>query len=162
MQPGLGGALGDAQFVGYLGHGEVEVVAKDDGRPLLWFETPEASFELVAIGDPERGIGHRLGWANGSELGAPALLPARLLRTGIDRQPPHPGAEAVGIAQLRQSAPRLHEHFLHGIVSTIDIAQDETGEREEPVALGDGESLEGFVVAGLRRYDEVTLHVSLR
>jgi hypothetical protein len=56
----------------------------------------------------------------------------------------------------------MDEGFLDGIFSPVTIAADERRDREEAVSSGHRESLEGFVIAAPRRFDDIALHRLLR
>ena len=48
----------DAEHVRGLVEGKSEVVVQDDHRPLIGREPAEAAFQLVAVGEFVRGVGH--------------------------------------------------------------------------------------------------------
>lgn len=162
MQSRLGRSFWDAECFGDLRHGQVKVVAKDDRGSLVVLQAPEATLELVASGDVVARISHRLRRREHANGRIPSARAATRLRAGTDDELADPGVEPIGVAELEKCPPGLHERVLHRIFGTVDITEDRSGDREQPVASRDRERLEGLMITTLRRFDEVTLHVSLR
>lgn len=73
-----------------------------------------------------------------------------------------PGVETIRIAQPRQIPPSANESLLDGILCTLRIAQDESGRGVHAIDRGACEHGEGVVIAPLRPFHHVSLHVAHR
>ena len=110
MEPGVHGADGDAQRLGRILDGEVEIVVEDDDGPVVDRQPTEPALELITVMDiPGHVESHRL---PSSRDARQRLEPA--LRLAVARsydEPIAPGIEARGVAKLRERLPDLQERF---------------------------------------------------
>ena len=117
--------------------------------------------QLIAIGELRRAIGlGRLGRKDG-DLGAPPPAVAPHVRAGPDDQPVQLGIEPLDVAQRGQIAPNPHQRLLGGILREFGVAQDEAGDRVQPIDGATGQDTEGVAVPASRPVDEHRLHASL-
>ena len=91
---------------------------------------------------------------------APGLRPARLRVAGSDEESHRPGVEPIRIAEPRQLTPGDHQRLLHGVLGSVDVAEDPLGDREQPVASRAGQDGEGVSITSLRLLHEIAIHPS--
>ena len=126
--------------------------------PLIGLQTPEAAFQLVAIGGGLAAVGLcRLEPKDPDLRGARSMAPT-LVGARIHEQPMQPGIEPIGIAQAGQLSPGLDEGFLDCVLGQLDVAEHEAGDPKETVAGGAREDLEGLVITAPGRLHESSRH----
>ena len=135
---------------------------ENDGGSVIWLEPAEAAVQLVVVIDrmgvvAGRGIDPDQGDLDGLTSSEPPLI-----GTGVDDQPVEPGIPALGISQVRKTAPGTDQGILDRVLRLVRISQDQAGEAEQPIARGGGEEFERLMVAVSCRLDEIALHRSLR
>ena len=135
---------------------------KDDHGPHLRIEPEEAAFELVAIGDGRRRVGHRGCVEFGQfDIDAMASSSSRLIDAGVDEQAMQPGIESVGIPKGGQITPGPDERVLHGVLGLFDIPEHEPGGAIQTGDRGACQLGEGVMIALPRSLHEVSLHHAL-
>ena len=161
MKPGLGCPGGYADHLRNLGNRQAEVVVEDDDSSLLWLQAPEATFELVTV--RQRGSRVRAGWLGPEhpDLGRPAATPAADVGARVHEQPIQPCIKPLWVADRGQLPPGVHKGFLDGVLGAIRITEHESRNGVEAIDRRDREGLEGLVIAGSSRLDEVASHALL-
>ena len=81
-----------------------------------------------------------------------------LIGTRVDDESTEPRVEPIQVPKARQLSPRVEEGILDGVFRTLPVPKDEGRDREEAVACGRRESLEGLEIAALRRFHDIALH----
>ena len=90
----------------------------------------------------------------------PGLRLTRLRVTGPNEESHRPGVEPIRIAEPRQLTPGDHQRLLHGVLGSVDIAEDPSGDRVQPVASRAGKDREGVSIASLCLLHEIAIHPS--
>jgi len=85
-----------------------------------------------------------------------------LIGAGVDDESMQPRVPSVRVTQRGEASPGMHECFLDGILGKVRVPQGQASDREEAVASGRREDLEGLVIALACRLDEIALHGPLR
>ena len=160
VQPGLRGPDGRAKSVGQPVDGQVGIEVEDEDRPLRHGERPQATLQLVPVGEIGRAIRLARLVAQERDRALPAPAVARGRRAGIDHQPVQPGIEPLDVAQRRQVPPGVQHRFLDGVLGEIGIAQDQAGDRVQSIDAAGGERGEGLSVPTPCPCHQLCLHAS--
>ena len=135
---------------------------KDDHGPHVRIEPEEAAFELVAIDDGRRRVGHRGCIELGQfDIDAMASGSSRLIDAGVDEQPMQPGIESVGIPKGGQITPGPDEHVLDGVFGLFGVPEHEPRGAIQTGDRGACQLGEGVMIALPRSLHEVSLHHAL-
>src|SRR6188508_1276226 len=101
---------------------------EDDERASVRRQTPEASVEVVAVGQSRSAVrGGRSIERIQRNVEPMPPEPLGLVETAVHEQSVEPGVEAVGIAQRPHVAPRTYERLLDRVFGLLGIVQDEPG-----------------------------------
>lgn len=159
VQSGADGAGRNADDLGDLGRLESDKVAQHDDRALLRWQTPEATFQLVARGDIEEVV-RRLGKVHweGPDRRTATPFTACLGDARSDQESMQPRVEAVRIAESGQVAPGDHQCVLNGILGPIDVAEDPLSDRKEAVAADANQVGVCLPIAATSRLNEIAIH----
>ena len=134
MDPGLGRSYRDTERIGDFGYRQIHVEVENDGGSVVWLEPPEPAVQLVVVIDrmgvvAGRGIDPDQGNLHGLTSSEPPLI-----GTGVDDQPVQPGIPALGISEVRKTAPGTDEGILDRVLRLVRIPEDQPGEAEQPIA----------------------------
>ena len=160
MQPRFRGSDRNAQRARDLRERQVQVVVEGDDDALIHVESAEGPLDLVAL--DHRGGAVRHGWViDGSELDLDRSSPGapELVVTGSYEEAVQPGVESVRVAQPGQVPPGANEGLLDGVSRSLGIPEDEPGGGVQAIDRGACEHGKGVMIALLRPFHEVTLHV---
>ena len=159
VEAGTNRSRGNSEELGDLGRLVANVVAEDQDRPFVWCEPPEASIELVPIGDrKELVLGDRRIDGEHVQVVDPLAVPADVGHADIGEEAVDPGIEPVRIAEARQVTPGDHQRVLQGILGPVDISEDPVRDREQAAATKADQVDERRLVASLCRLDEIAIH----
>jgi len=151
IDPGAAG-LGD------FGKRQPQIEVEDHGGSMLRLQAPEAALELVAVCHRSGRIVHGRFGPDDLDLCRPPSSMTALIGACIDEQPTKPCIESLRVTQARQFTPGVDECLLHGILREMGVAEDQPGDREEPVRGTDRERFERVVITALGRLDEASIH----
>jgi hypothetical protein len=160
MEPRFGGTDRNSQDVGYCREGEALHVMEDDDGALFDTEVAERAGELVAFDEGRELIGPRaiverdVVYLDGS---APSFA-LRLAMAGANEEPVQPGLKAIRVAEGSEVAPGGDERLLGSVRCAIAVAQDQVGDRPEPVDRSTRQIIERAAIAGHRLFHETTVH----
>lgn len=155
-------ADGDLEYVGDLGIVEPHMLAQHDAHSEFLGQAGDGVVEHQPVGEPlgEQGSGagqlpfgpalmfvdHRRCWA------APAA--AKLVETGIGRNPIGPGAETGRAGEFRQAFADGNQRFL-GCVSSIGIvASESSADAPDAVVVTTQQRVQRAVITALRGGDK--------
>jgi hypothetical protein len=159
VEAGTNRSRGNSEELGDLGRLVANVVAEDQDRPFVWCEPPEASIELVPIGDrKELVLGDRRIDGEHVQVVDPLAFPADVGHADIGEEAVDPGVEPVRIAEARQVTPGDHQRVLQGILGPVDITEDPTGNREQAIDATAEKVDKCDLVAALRCDHELSIH----
>jgi hypothetical protein len=163
VEAGTDRPRGKSEELGDLGRLVANEVAEDQDRPLVRLEPPEASIELVSIGDSAKLVRRgRIVDREHVQVADPLALPTGLGDADVGEEPMDPGVEPVRIAEARQVTPGDHQRFLQGILGSIDVTKDPMGDREEAATAKADQVDECRLIASLSCYDEIAIHLRTR
>jgi hypothetical protein len=132
---------------------------EDDQRALLFVESSDAPLDLVAIREcGGRVRRERLDDGHRALIESSALVPPRLLVTGVHQEPAQPGFEAVRVSEGGEVAPGGDERLLGGIGRPFVVSQDEPRHGIELVDPAAHQLVERLPITRHRALDEITSH----
>ena len=120
---------------------------KDDDRPLIDREAPEAAVELVADGDGTGLVGSRRLEPEDRDRASLATTRPEFVGHRPHQEAPDPRVEPAGIAQGRKVPPAADERLLDGILGAVRVPQHEAGDGVEAVDHGRGDQVERVSIA---------------
>ena len=155
MESRLRGPNRDLEGVGDLGKREAEEVVMDDDGAMVRRQFAQPSVECVPVGKRTGRI-RRRAVVVGQETDVRFVPPpaAGLIVAGVHEKATEPCVEPPGIAQGRQIAPRAHERFLHRVLRSPAVTQDERCGRVQVVEAPGGQGRERFAIASGRGTDQ--------
>ena len=136
---------------------------EDDHGPLLERQPPELARELIALGHHRREICPGAWSIVGRHVQLDEIPSTHLLRVPVarsDGEPVKPGVPRVGVPKRSNVAPRQLECLLDRVLSAIRVPQDEAGDGMHAGKRRSHQDGERVVVARLRSFDELSLHVA--
>ena len=132
---------------------------EDDDRAVLRRQLPECALQGIAIVDRDDFVrSARSVDRERPDVGAPPLVSAVLLVTGVDEEPMEPDLEALRVTQPRKLTPGKEECLLDGVLGPLDIAKDPVRDGVAAVTVEVDERGEGVVVACPRSLDQPRSH----
>jgi hypothetical protein len=156
--PRLDGSDWYVESLGYGLEGEAFEVAEYYCNPELGCQSRQGSFEVGAKFDRlenilASGVGRIGGLGQRLSL-MPAGL-AKLVVASIDGDPVQPGAEGGSPRELLHFAVDGDESLLDGIKGSFSICEDPQTNCEHPIFMGSHELIEGTLIAGEKRGDQL-------
>jgi hypothetical protein len=82
--------------------------------------------------------------------------PAGLVDNGPHEDPVKPRAESIGVAESRELLPAADHRFLDRVVGHIRVAQDEPGDRVQPINLAGRQLGERVSIAVPSPFDQLS------
>ena len=113
-------------------------------------------YDVIIVGRRSDVLADAVKW-----IGPQASAVTADVGAGSDYQPVQPGVKSLDVAKRRQIAPCPHQCLLGRILGEFGIAEDETGDRVQPIDGAGGQDTEGLAVSASRPVDELRLHASL-
>jgi succinyl-CoA synthetase beta subunit len=135
---------------------------QDDEDPLIRREAPEATIELVAVGEHRSAVAG--GKVDGGEINVEAVpaKASRLVDAGSHEETVQPGVEAIRVAERGQVAPSPDERVLHRVPGLFPIPENEASGGIQAVDRGACQRGKGVMIAPLRPLHDVPLHIAPR
>ena len=149
--------------MGHLGQRQADEEMQDEDGALLDRKTAERSADLIAFGDRKgdvRGgggleVGHHMKLDQGPTLGVPRSPVA-----GANVQAMQPPIPRIRFPESAHVLPGEHECVLDRVLGTVLVAEDELRGAIQPRQRRPYQDGKCVVVAGLRSFDELSLHVA--
>lgn len=163
MKPGLRRPGRDVEDIGRLGQRQTDEEVQDKHGTLLDRQSAERSTDLIAIRDRESEIRRRGGFEVGHHVQldhGPSLRLTRRLVAGANVQAVKPAIPRVRFPESANVLPGEHERLLDRVLGAVLVAEDELRGAVQPGRRGPYQDGKGFVIARLRSFDELTLHVA--